>query len=389
MARRIERIDALRGLAVFGIMLVNVWGFAYGFSLYSVSLNDTLSLGDKVSVFLVAAFAEQKFYPIFAFLFGAGFALQTGGLRAPGPALDAVTATYRRRLTWLLACGILHGTLLWFGDILTAYSLVGFWLAGSAGRRLRSLLGTLRILVLVNAVLIGGLGAVAIAFGQAEPKELVTLAQDAFAEHAAFTQGGWTDAALMRLKNYGINLASLVVFGPFLALLFVLGVFAVRLGWLTRPQRHRAVWRRILIGGLALGLPFNLWWGMHGVAAIASPFAPPPGAALGSVLLELAGPCLAAATVAGFMLARERGGAWLVPVGRMALSCYLGQSVLLMFLLQGFGLGLGALLSRAQLLLLCAAIMAAQLLFCRWWLASHAQGPAEALWRRYTYRSQA
>lgn len=386
MARRITRIDALRGLAVFGIMLVNVWGFAYGFSLYSLSLNDTMTVADKVSVFLVAAFAEQKFYPIFAFLFGAGFALQTGGHRAPGPEAAAIAATYRRRLTWLLACGVLHGTLLWFGDILTAYSLVGFWLAGMVGLRLARVLRTLRILVVVNAVLIGGLGAVTILAARGDVAELVRLAQESYAEHAAFAHGSWSDAALMRLKNYGMNISSLIVFGPFLALLFVLGVLAVRLGWLTRPERHRTGWRRVLLASLALGLPFNLWWGMTAIASVADPFARPAGADAGSIFLELAGPTLAAATVATFMLAREGFASWLVPVGRMALSCYLAQSVLLMFLLQGFGLGLGAVLSRAQLLMLCAAIMLLQALFCRWWLASHSQGPAEALWRRYTYR---
>lgn len=387
MARRIARIDALRGLAVFGIMLVNVWGFAYGFSLYNLALDETLTAADKLSVFVVAAFAEQKFYPIFAFLFGAGFALQTGGHRAPGRAADAIAATYRRRLTWLLACGIVHGALLWFGDILTAYALVGFWLASTVGWRLASMMNALRVLLAVNAVLIVGLGLLAILVAQGDVDELIRLSQESLAEHAAFAYGTWTDAALMRLKNYSINIASLIVFGPFLALLFVLGVLAVRLGWLTRPERHRLGWERVLLAGLALGLPFNLWWGWTAVAMVEHPFRPPAGADVGSVMLELGGPALAAATVAVFMLAREGFASWLVPVGRMALTCYLSQSVLLMFLLQGFGLGLGAVLSRAQLLLLCAAIMLAQTLLCRWWLASHSQGPVETLWRRYTYRA--
>ena len=95
-----------------------------------------MPLAGQLAVFFVAALAEQKFYPIFAFLFGAGFALQTGARRAEGAALDAIRAVYRRRLKWLLACGQLHGTLIWFGDILTAYAVTGFWLLHKAGRRL-------------------------------------------------------------------------------------------------------------------------------------------------------------------------------------------------------------------------------------------------------------
>lgn len=385
MARRISRIDALRGLAVFGILLVNVWGFTFGYSLHTISVHESVTLADKLSVFIVAAFAEQKFYPIFAFLFGAGFALQTGAHQAPGPVTEAAKAVYRRRLTWLLACGILHGTLLWFGDILTAYALIGFWLAGKVGRPLSELVRSLRVLVVVNVVLIFGLGLFTLMGPDYGAEAYRTELQDALAEHAIFTQGSWAEASLPRWKNYGYNLAGLVVFGPFLALLFLLGVFAVRLGWLTRPERHRTVWRRVLLTGLAIGLPYNLWWGLVSVTGLVSPSAPAAGSGAGVILLELAGPCLAAATVATFMLAREGFCSWLVPVGKMALTNYLTQSLLLVILLQGAGLGLGAVLSRAELLLVCAAIMVAQMLFSRWWLASHSQGPVEALWRRYTY----
>ncbi len=383
MAARSQRIDALRGLAVFGIMLVNVWGFVYGFSLYHYSA-EVLSGADKLAVFLVAGFAEQKFYPIFSFLFGAGFALQTGPRRAPSPALDAIKATYLRRLTWLLWCGLLHGCLLWFGDILFAYSLTGFWLVRKAGKPLAELVRSLRVLLVVNGIIMVLYVAGSIYAFDASMENMPAQLAEMKAEFEGFTQGSWTDAAVLRLQNFGINVATLVMFIPRLALLFLLGVFAVRLGWLTRPERHRAVWRKVLLAGLAVGLPFNLLWAAMATADLVDPLHPAPGFAFMAAMLDVGGPLLAAAIVASFMLGRERAGAWLAPVGRMALTNYLSQSVLLMLLLQGFGLGLGAVLSHTALVALCVAIMLMQLLWSRWWLSNHTQGPMEALWRRYT-----
>lgn len=375
MARRSERIDALRGCAVFGILLVNVWAFVYGYSLYRYSVQDGLSLADQLSIVFVAAVAEQKFYPIFAFLFGAGFALQTG--RRPA------TEAYLRRLRWLLAVGLVHGTLIWFGDILTAYAVTGFWLVASAARPLRELAATLRVALVLNLVIVLGYGAaIALSHGAA-PEQVTAQVLEAQRAHAVYTQGGWGAIALARLDDFGANLLGFVIFVPRLALLFLLGVFAVRLGWLTRPERHRALWRKVLTIGLVVGVPLNAWWALVALADTLNPFAPLPGAGLALALLDVAGPCLGAAYVAAFMLMRAPVAAWLVPVGKMALTNYLTQSLLLSFLLQGVGLGLGAVLTRAQLLGVCLGLMALQLLLCRWWLAHHAQGPVEAAWRRF------
>lgn len=376
MASRSARIDALRGCAVFGILVVNVWSFVYGYSVYRYGMQEGLPLWDQLAVLFVAAFAEQKFYPIFAFLFGAGFALQTG--RRPA------TPVYLRRLRWLLAVGLVHGTLIWFGDILTAYAVTGFWLVAKAGRPLRELVTSLRLLVFVNALIMLGYGVMTALTHDAALEDGVAQLIDLQYAHAVYTQGGWGDIALARLGDFAYNLVGFYLFVPRLALLFILGVFAVRLGWLTRPERHRALWRKILLLGLVAGAPLNAWWAVVAVSDMARPFAPLPGAGIALALTDLAGPCLAAAYVAAFMLMRERLLAWLVPVGKMALTNYLTQSLLLSFLLQGFGLGLGAVMSRAQLLALCFGIMALQLTLCHWWLARHAQGPVEAAWRRFS-----
>lgn len=385
MARRAPRIDALRGLAVFGILLINAWGFVYGYSLHHYpALDAPMAAAEQWVVFLVAAFAEQKFYPIFAFLFGAGFALQTGRRRAEGPALAAIRATYSRRVRWLLVCGILHGTLLWFGDILTAYAILGFWLVQYAGRRLSALLPALWVLIAANVLIFLYYGVLVASSATLPVADRVAGIVDAERMHALYTLGGWRDIAQARLSEYGDNLRGFVIFLPRLALLFMLGVFAARAGYLTRPHRHRRLWRKVAAVALAAALPLNVWAALVAVGRVADPFAAPPGAGLASALMELAGPVMGAGYVALFMLAGPRFCVWLAPVGRMALTNYLTQSLLLMLALQGIGLGWGAHLSHAGLMLLAGAIMLLQLAWSHWWMARHAMGPVEARWRRYT-----
>ena len=387
MAARSSRIDALRGFAVCGILLMNIWSFVYGYALYRYPAPEALPLADQLSLLFVATFAEQKFYPVFAFLFGAGFALQTGARRAPGPVLDDIKAKYRRRLNWLLACGLMHGSLIWFGDILTLYAVTGFWLAPKAGRPLRELVGSLRILALVNLVMLAIFGLLSLG---AQPETLGELSEqlaEARRVHMVYTQGSWAAIAFERVQDFGINLFGFLFFAPRVALLFLLGVFAVRLGYLTRPERHRAAWRKVLLFGLAIGLPLNAAWALLALAKTASPFPVSASFVMAESLLELAGPVLAASYIAAFMLAQKHLGAWLVPLGKMALTNYLMQSLILMFLLQGAGLGAGAVMARWEMLALCFVIMPLQLLFCRWWLARHAQGPVEAAWRRYSTKS--
>ncbi len=388
MAARSARIDALRGLAVFGILLVNVWGFVYGNLAHRFPpMGLDASLVDQWTVFVVAAFANQKFYPIFAFLFGAGFAFQTGGRRPPGPRLDAVRATYLRRLRWLLVCGIVHGTLFWFGDILTAYALLGYWLVQYAGRRLSELRRTLWRLVAANVIMSLVIGGMIILFDQAPLDVVIATIQEGEHLHAIFTQGGWWDITEARVLEYGSVLLELIFILPRLALLFMLGVFAARAGYLTRPQRHKAFWGATLLLAATFALPLNIWAGLVAVATAMEPTNLPPYAGLATALVEVAGPVLGAGYVALFMLARCTLLPWLVPVGRMALTNYLTHSVLLTLLLQGAWLGWGAHIAHGGLMLLAAAIMLGQMLFSHWWMARHALGPMEWLWRRYTHHS--
>lgn len=386
MAARASRIDALRGFAVIGILLVNIWTFLYGYEQHYFPGHGPLSDGDRLLTFLLAALVEQKFYPIFAFLFGAGFALQTGPRHVPGPALDAIKLRYRRRVAWLLACGVLHGTLVWFGDILTAYAVTAFWLVTMAGRPLSNVVKVTEFWFWLNLLIMLVLAWLTFIAPPVNQAALHAEVKQINNVYAAFGSGSWLDAARVRLDLYLTNIVGFLAFLPRVALLFMLGVLAVRCGWLTRPHRFRRQWKKVLLAGLVLGLPPNLWWGSVALARAIDPFQPVPFGQWALAVVDAAGPLLAAAMVAAFMLVRERLLGWLAPLGRMALTNYLAQSLVLVVLLQGWGLGWGARASRMELLALAAGLLALQWAWSRRWLARHAQGPAERLWRRLVER---
>lgn len=385
-SRRAAHIDVLRSIAVFGMLLVNIWSFTWGFGFFHYGLlPEHASTADRLAVFLVAFVAEHKFYPIFAFLFGAGFALYTRSLRRRLPGWKSVRNRYWRRLTWLLGCGILHGTLLWAGDVLTLYGIAGMLILRLAGARLKTVCNNLWNWCLVWLLLMTLHVTVWLSAHQSDGgrSQVTGLAEAAYKARTIYTQGAAIDIFFQRLGDYA-NVRSLLLL-PYILMLFLLGITAARMGWLTSPWRHVVLWRRVRLIGYGIGIPLNLLWASVALAQASNPLnVPLYQAAIAYVLLPPGGSLLAAAYVASVMLASRDTlhamAPWLTPVGRTALTNYLAQSLLCVSLLQGIGLGLGATVSPASLLLIAAVIMLAQLAFSRWWLSRHPQGLVESLY---------
>src|SRR5919107_1236143 len=121
LQERIEILDVLRGLAVCGILIGNMQWFS-GYGMMPQVLAAQSPVADRVTHFLVHFFVEGKFYSIFSFLFGFGFALQIERAEGRG---DLKASLFKRRLFWLLVIGLLHAYLLWAGDILSIYAALG------------------------------------------------------------------------------------------------------------------------------------------------------------------------------------------------------------------------------------------------------------------------
>lgn len=374
--RRDERIDALRGFALLGILLVNIQSFLWGGSNPVGYLEQDASTADRVVFFVTAAFVNLKFMPLFALLFGAGFSLLLARLQETTPFPRAV---FRRRMLFLFAFGVLHGVFFYYGDITHMYALAGMVLLLHADRSPAELRGPLILwwlgaLALMLLLVWGARGNV--------PPPAVAAAEVAD-NFAVFTGAGYLGQLPTRIVLFAdIVLANLIGL-PLTVALMLTGMLAHRSRWLT--QRAPGAWRWALALGFLPGLPAAVAYGAvllaeaeaHGLGAY-SVVAGIPGVL--SVPLAFA--------YAALFLTRAPDGLvrLLAAPGRMPLTNYLAQSVAMGALLSGWGLALGERLGYTETALLALAIFAAQVLVSRWWLAHRRQGPLEALWRAWTYR---
>ena len=385
---RIETVDALRALALAGILQVNIQSFAWGAGDPLGFFAEPPRPADAAVHLLLGTFVSTKFLSIFAFLFGLGFALQWRSLRRRLPAADA-RAAYRRRLWFLLALGLAHGALLYYGDILAAYALIGFLLLHYAGRRPAVLLAAARGWWLGFAALTVASTAAIEALRHAFPPQddPARVPGWALERLAVYTQGGYLEQIGPRLADYQSILGTMALLAvPQIMGLFLLGAIAGRLGWLARPQRHAGLWRAaVWIGAAALPFAAAGAW-LNFVAMRDSPGDP---TSVGYALQNV-GALAACLYVALFVRLQQwppvrRLVGWLAPAGRMPLSNYVVQSLAMGLLLSGWGFALGASASRVELALLALLIAGVQIAASRAWVGRFGQGPLEALWRRATY----
>ena len=353
--QRNATLDKLRGFALFGVLVVNL------FQDYSV----TVSAPDRVVSTLLRLLGEGSFYPLFSLLFGLGFALY---LRKGEDALKR----FRRRLVILLFIGLAHGYLVWRGDILASYALVGLLLPRfrtGPSKRLMSLA--------LGLALLSGLLFLPLATNpQGQPVSSDSL----------YATGHYWSIFQLRSTEYTTSLLSgLVLFGPQLFAFFLVGLVLGRRD-LTALTTDRRFLSRVFSTSLALALPLlalSLFLGDEVVQARGLSF-----------VLEyfVASPLLGFSYLAGMTLLLQRR-VWqrllrfLAPVGRMALSNYLAQSLICTYLFYGYGLGLYGQLGSATTLVIGVVIFAVQASISTLWLQVFRFGPAEWLWRSLTYGS--
>jgi uncharacterized protein len=373
---RDDRIDALRGFALLGILLVNIQSFVWGGTNPAGYLQEDAGTLDHVLFFLTCAFVNMKFMPLFALLFGVGFSLLLDKLRGLTAAPHAV---FRRRMLFLFGFGLLHGVFFYYGDITQMYAVAGLFLLAYDARRLESLR---------RAVVLWWVGAIALTVAMTwslagDVPDPIEVAAELEGNFVVFTGSGYLAQLPTRAALFlDIAVANLIGL-PLAVALMLTGLLAHRSGWLA--NRNAAAWRTALAIGLAIGLPSALVYGgllyveadAYRLGAYSAVAAVP-----GMVSVSLA---IAYASVF-FTRASPAVVRWLAPAGRMPLTNYLLQSIAMGALLSGWGLALGARLGYAQTALLAVAIFAAQLLLSRWWIGRFRQGPLERAWRAWTYR---
>ena len=382
---RIQTLDVLRGVAVAGILFANVLAF-FGLSFMPPDRAAALptAAADHVAEFLEHVFVDGKFYSIFSLLFGIGFGVQLsrGG--------DAAMPRFKRRLRILLGIGAIHAFLIWAGDILMLYALLGFTMPWFARKPNRALVRwTVILLAVPTALYVVALAAwMVLGSGAAQSSPPSRVPANMLHFFEAIGTGGLKDAFIGNLVFLGGRWADLFVtmrFPKVLAM-FVLGLWTVRTGIALSPADHRAILVRWCKLGWGIGLPANLiaTWAFERWS-----YLPPSiGGFLGTAMQGVGIPMLAigyATTVALLVVDGRRFISVFAPVGRMALTNYLMHSIICVVLSYGFGFGLWWHTGASRAMAIAAAIIIVQIPLSAWWLSRFRFGPVEWIWRRLTY----
>ncbi|SSW68411.1 DUF418 domain-containing protein [Achromobacter agilis] len=380
-SERLAQVDALRGFALFGILVVNIGVFAspfYGAGVADPVYSRPLDLAVR---WLIAWLFETKFYLLFSFLFGYSFTLQMATAER-GEA--AFTPQFLRRLAGLAVLGGAHAVLFYQGDILLTYALLGLGLLlcrrMDPGRALRIALWLIVLASLVWALL----GA--LAFLDPVPADYsAQYRADALSAIEAYRGTiGTTIAQHVKELLEAVWFTVLFVQGPFVFAMFLAGYALGRREALVDPWRQPRALGLLCALGLLPGLA-----GSAVYATTALPFAGSAWELPGLAADLLTAPLLSMSYAAAFLLAwRTRLGGWLgavlAPAGRMALTNYLMQSIVCAFIFTAWGLRLFATVSPLAAFGMAAAIFAAQLPLSAWWLRRHAYGPVEWFLRALT-----
>jgi uncharacterized protein len=371
-AGRIVPIDAMRGVALLGILLVNVQSF-----MGPLQVKGAWQGSDLVLQFLITWLVEGKFISMFALLFGLGVALQIARARERG---RSPTRFLLRRFGVLAVFGVAHGIAVWSGDILLSYAATGCLLLLFRSHDLPSLRRwSLALWLATSMVLLAGVALTAARGGIAEADPSATI--------AAYSSGDYGAMVAQRLREWTSLLPLAVVALPWTLALMLAGMIAVRSGIAIDLARHRPQLRRLAIIGIAGGLPLGL---AGAIVAVVGGDSVTTRETYSLAIVQAGGPVLAIGYLSAGALAFERHmrssiTQRLAAVGRMALTNYLLQSVLTTaWYYSGGRYGTGSLTAGIGIWLVVSTL---QLLWSPWWLDRFAQGPMEALWRRLTYRS--
>lgn len=383
---RILVLDVLRGLALLGVVLGNTFNLYSGQFAGSLRLYDLTGL-DAVASWFIHILVQSKAQTLLTFLFGFGFAAQL--LRAQERD-QPVLGLYIRRLLALLAFGALHISLLWWGDILWTYAVAGFLLLAFYRASNRTRLVAAALLIVVPSAIMALPGMRERAFTLLYP-------EGSFRVHAqqllaAMRGSDHLELLWQQIRFFPVfSAAGIFAYQPWLIGRFLLGHVAGSLRWFDRDGAdHLPVFRRILRWGsilAAAGVTATVLR-MLGVFRGAEPSVI-RSVALG-VLRELNYFGVAAVYLAGTVLLIQRPRwrrllALFAPAGRMSLTVYLSQSLIMTGLLYGWGLGWNEVLTPAGYVGLSFAVFAGQVIACTLWLRRYRFGPLEWLWRVVVY----
>mgnify|MGYP003627265954 CR=1 FL=1 len=379
---RFESIDTLRGLAVLGILMMNVQGFAMVSQAYTWPPAHMDFSGANQSVwFFSHVFFAMKFMTIFSALFGAGIVLMLGEDKTSN------LGVHYRRMAWLLVIGLIHAWIFWWGDILVPYAVMGMLVVLARRMSITGLMIFGSILVLLSGLIMAGLFSLLPMIPPEELQLAFTPTPEMVSDMVAIYQQGF----MARLpENAALTLQAepmqVTLFAPRLAGVMLIGMALYKWGFLTLKWSMTSYLIAAVVA-LGIGIPVSWWAANHHLET---------GFAIDSLWMgETINYFISLAVAFGYgavimMLCKVGIFALLLKpltaVGRMAFTNYLTHTLVMTFIFVGApGLGLFGTIERVGQMQIVFAIWIAQLIISPIWLSWFRFGPMEWVWRSLTY----
>ncbi|GHC74683.1 hypothetical protein GCM10007079_09120 [Nocardiopsis terrae] len=379
--------DLARGIMLLFIALANVSWYLYGAPTSAASAHRADATGPDAlwqSVSIVAV--DGRSYPLFAFLFGYGIWQAYTRRRTAGQDEADARRSLQSRHLWLLAFGAVHAALLWQGDVLGAYGLIGLIVTGLFLRRSNR---TLAVWALVLGGLLGLLSVLTLVAGAAAPATGAAVSEGAVPQFAAVTP--YADSILVRLRMWPLLTVGQGVLGLVVPVAVLTAILCARHRILESPERHRPLLSAVAVAGVTAG-----WLGAVPSVLVQQGswdvpvWTPLMFNGLTGLFAAFGYVALIALLAARLSAARAHRGPVraLSALGRRSLSGYLLQSVLFAPLLCAWGLGLGGVLAQWQAVLVAVAVWLFTLVLAA--VLDHAgrPGPAERLLRALVHRDR-
>jgi uncharacterized protein len=388
-SNRIISLDILRGFALLGIFIMNMISFSMVGANYMNPMAEGVIEGDAWNAFVFTQiFANTKFMSLFSILFGAGIVLFSDRIALKG--LSEVMWHYRRNF-WLLVIGLCHAYLIWYGDILVSYAFCSVWLFLFRKWKAKPLFIASAVFYLIGAV-ITQLAGWSIPYWEAsELAELCnswTPSPEVIADEIEIMRGSWLEQTPLRAEiSFAMQTFIFMVAMVWkITSMMLLGMGLYKSGIII-GAKSAGFYKKLAVVGVVIGVSMGVldlyMNSTHGYSCEYSFF-------IGSQYLHFGAPAMVMGYI-GLLMWMCKGhigeilAKWLAPVGQIALTNYLMQSLIATTIFYGHGFALYGTLGRAQHWLVILPVWAFQIVFSRWWLSKYKFGPAEWAWRSLTY----
>ncbi|MHA6485840.1 DUF418 domain-containing protein [Bacillus cabrialesii] len=366
LRERVHFLDIVRGFALLGIIIVNYFLIVDSVKGFEMASDDVLHN-------LVSWFAEGKFVTLFSFLFGVGFMIF---MDRAAQKVDSPNKLFARRLSILLGFGILHITFVWVGDILTFYAVSGFLLLGFYKRTAKTVLRWIIALIVFQFLtpVFTMLYNVINTAGSKNPNfSEFTLFSHSSLTYMESISTRWTDMVTMAASSFSM------IYSMFL--MFLLGVYFVKMEFFKDMEAKKPIWKRIwIISTIAfLITQSSILLDMFNFSDISSVLGQ-NGGLTGSMFYMSSFAML-------FLYVPQLRGSMMIftKVGRMSLTCYLLHSIIGTVLFLRYGFGLAGHIQSAGTFMFSLAVYFVLMSFSTLWLKRFRYGPMELVWRKLTY----